>query len=119
MAGSTIKLRTASGKSMKHLLEEFKFGSFGDIVSPASHLAVMIVCRALLDLLLIGDKDCKEINGAPVSKEELIEFFRSPWCDTLISFQNGVTQNEMVRFMEPLLISSSYHKTTKETSQKN
>lgn len=90
-----------------------------DYTDPFIYLATMIIFRAVLDANLLGPKDHRTINGENVSKYELLNFFRSRWCATLISFQDSVTHEQVTDRMERLMFPQWYHKVTEQTSQKN
>ena len=88
-------------------MEAFKTGAFGAFQSPETHLATMVIYRAVLDACLLNGKDRRIIYGDPISRSGLMKFFKSRWCENLISFQDTITQKEIADTMQRFLYGSS------------
>lgn len=73
-----------------------KTGAVHNIDDPYSHLAVSIILQAYDDLKALRGEERTYIDQSPVSKWEIINFFRSNWCGVLLSCQNAVTQEQML-----------------------
>lgn len=76
----------------KHMTNTSDFA--GD---PYAHLAAAIIIKAFEDLRDMNGTEKFCIGGSMVSKEELITFFCSRWCECLLSFQSSIHQNDVVR----------------------
>lgn len=64
---------------------------------PYAHLAAAIIIKAFEDLETIGGEEKCYFEGSPVTKEGLLNFFGSKWCEALLGFQNNVTQNDLMQ----------------------
>lgn len=64
---------------------------------PYAHLAAAIIIKAYEDLEIMADEEKHYFEGKPVTKEELLNFFCSKWCERLLSFQNSIHQNDLVQ----------------------
>ena len=63
--------------------------------SPYSQLAASIIIQALDDLKALNGCEKVYIGSSVVSKWEIINFLRSRWCSSLLTFQNAVTQEHL------------------------
>ena len=66
---------------------------------PYSHLAAAIIISAFNDLKLVSKNGNLIAEGKPISKHEIVCFFKSQWCGTLLGFQNSVSQGELVQLV--------------------
>lgn len=64
---------------------------------PYAHLAAAIIIKAFEDLTALDGDDRIYFEKSPVTKEGILTFLCSKWCSCLLSFQNTVTQNDIVQ----------------------
>ena len=57
-------------------------------ISGYENLAFAIVHQAKLDAERLGGNDCVRYKYQWIRKDELIRFFESAWCDTLLGRSN-------------------------------
>lgn len=69
---------------------------------PYAHLAAAVILRAYDDLREMGDQQKSVVCYKVITKEELINFFCSDWCATLLSFQDTITHKDLVNAVFPL-----------------
>lgn len=69
---------------------------------PYAHLAAAIILRAYEDLQEMDGQQRAMVCYNIVSMEELINFFCSDWCATLLSFQDTITHDDLVKAVFPL-----------------
>lgn len=72
-------------------------GELRNIDNPYTHLAASIIIQAYDDLKALGGSDRKIVDAQNVTKYEIINFFRSPWCGRLLSCQEAVSQEMAIR----------------------
>lgn len=66
-------------------------GAERNIDNPYAHLAVAIIIQAWSDLKNLENADYAKIDSSTVNKWEVLNFFRSKWCEKLLSCQEAVT----------------------------
>lgn len=76
----------------KHMTNTSDFSA-----DPYAHLAAAIIIKAYEDLEIMADEKKHYFEGRPVTKEGLLNFFCSKWCERLLSFQNSIRQDDLVQ----------------------
>ena len=71
--------------------------------NPYAHLAAAIIIQAWLDLKRLENSECTTMDSSMVNKWEIINFFRSKWCETLLSFQETITLSKLNSAVEERL----------------
>ncbi len=70
-------------------------GAEKQIDNPYAHLAVSVIIQAWLDLKNLGNADRANMDSSVVDKWEVLNFFRSGWCELLLSCQSEVTYEQL------------------------
>ena len=61
------------------------------IDNPYSNLAAAIIIQAWFDLKNLENAESAVMDSGTVHKWEVVNFFRSKWCETLLSCQEAIT----------------------------
>ncbi len=78
-------------------------GAEKEIDNPYAHLAAAIIIQAWSDLKNLENAECAVIDSSTVNKWEVVNFFRSKWCEALLSCQEAVTFAQLSAVVEERL----------------
>ena len=94
MGASSVAVK----RGFKHTTNEER-----NIDNPYAHLAVAIIIQAWSDLTNLENADSAVIDSGTVRKWEVVKFFRSKWCEALLSCQEAVTFAQLSAAVEERL----------------